>query len=103
MSHCAKWPPTLLLSQMHGWQKGSHIHILVSPSTMSRAIKKLGIERKSPTSKPLLTIVHKQKRLSWCLKHQNTDWSKVVFTDESTLRMAPFRQQHMVKKGAPRP
>jgi hypothetical protein len=31
----------------------------------------------------MLTNRHKEARVNWCLKNRNTDWSKVVFTDES--------------------
>jgi transposase len=37
------------------------------------------------TAKPGLTAVQKEARLEWCLKHQFIDWSKVVFSDETSV------------------
>lgn len=61
----------------------------VERSTISRVLKKHGINSYSVTKKPLLTALQKQKRLKWALEHRNwteKDWERVVFTDESVFR-----------------
>lgn len=39
--------------------------------------------RKSPN----LTDSHKLERLVWCLKNKNTDFSRYIFVDETTIRV----------------
>ena len=36
---------------------------------------------------PYLTDYNKLIRLLWCLKHRNTDFSKYIFIDETTIRL----------------
>ena len=36
---------------------------------------------------PYLTDYNKLLRLEWCLKHRNTDFSKFIFVDETTIRL----------------
>ena len=53
--------------------------IKVSPKTIGRNLKKMGIQRKRPRPVPHLTEAHKRKRLAWCLAHRETDWTRIVF------------------------
>lgn len=78
-------------------------HPQVSKWTIGRELRAMGIVRKMPSSKLLLTAEHKRKRLEWCLANRHRDWTRVVFTDESSLKFQPNRQALLVKKGAPRP
>ncbi len=39
----------------------------------------------SPKLKPLLTDTHKLTRLQWAKKHKNTDWNKIIFSDETSF------------------
>jgi hypothetical protein len=36
---------------------------------------------------PILTDAHKKRRVEWAIAHANQDWSKVVFTDETSFQM----------------
>ena len=58
----------------------------VSIRTIGRALKTMDIQRKKPKPVPLLTDVHRQKRLAWCLRHRHQDWNNVVFSDESRFQ-----------------
>ena len=78
-------------------------HPRVHPRTIGRALIAIGLQRAFPIKKPLLTERHKRIRLAWCLKNRDRDWTKVIFTDESTLLFAPYRQKILFKKGNPRP
>lgn len=77
-------------------------HPLVSPSTIARELWALDMVRKMPSAKPLLTPAHKERRLAWCQANRDRDWSRVVFSDEATLRFAPFRPKLLMKKGKQR-
>jgi hypothetical protein len=35
----------------------------------------------------MLTQEQKSKRLTWCLEYRNTDWSKLVFSDEAPFQL----------------
>ena len=74
-------------------------HPLVSPRTIGRALKTLGFKRMVPQREPLLSAAHKVRRLAWCIAHRDTDWSKLIFTDESSLQFAPYRQKLLVLEG----
>ena len=56
----------------------------VSITTVYKALHEVGYTGHMRISKPLLTPVHKQKRLGWARQHQWSDeeWSKVIFSDE---------------------
>lgn len=75
----------------------------VSGRTVRRRLKEAGFFYSSPLEKPLLTEAHRKARLSWAKKHEKTDWSKVVFTDESTVRLRPTRVRVWRRKGQPKP
>lgn len=61
----------------------------VSGSTVSRRLSnEFGLKSRKPAAKPRLTPVMKQKRLDFAQKYKDwtiADWSKVLFSDESTL------------------
>ena len=40
-----------------------------------------------PISKPLLSKNHRKERLCFACRNKNTDWNKVIFTDESTFQL----------------
>jgi len=39
-----------------------------------------------------------QKRVEWCLKYKDFDWTRVVFTDESNFLMYQYKQKVWAKK-----
>lgn len=59
----------------------------VHQSTVYRYLIKAKIFKFRPTKVPPLTDTHKQKRVEWCQRNLNRDWTKVVFTDESYVRL----------------
>jgi len=62
--------------------------IQVSRWTIGRTLKSMSIVRKKPRPVPDLTDIQKQRRLAWCLKHRETDWSRTVFSDESRFQFS---------------
>lgn len=76
-------------------------HPTVAVRTIGRTLATMGFRRQFPNRKPLLTDRHKKARLEWCLKNRERDWSRVVFTDETTLRFTPYRQKVLVRNSRP--
>jgi hypothetical protein len=63
-----------------------HVH----PETIRQRLKLCGLKAYVHQSKPLLTAVHKKKRLAWAQAHTHwtvEDWSAVVFSDESKFNL----------------
>ena len=44
-----------------------------------------GLYKLQPLKKLLLSDTHRDNRLKWTKKNKKTDWSKVIFTDETTI------------------
>ena len=63
------------------------IGVEVSHTTVGRHLAKLGYEKSLPTTTPMLTPVHKQKRIEWAKKHLDDDWEKTLFTDETAFQL----------------
>jgi transposase len=63
------------------------IGIIVSASTIRRRLASSGIVYSRPISKPLLSKNHRIQRLRFARRNKNTDWNKVLFTDESTFQL----------------
>ena len=61
--------------------------VSISPSTIQRRLRESGVTYRSPIPKPLLTERHILQRLQWARKYKNQDWSKVIFTDESSFSL----------------
>jgi hypothetical protein len=59
----------------------------VHPTTVLRHLKKSGYLKLIPKKIPILTERHRKNRVEWCKKHLNTDWSKVVISDESMFQL----------------
>jgi len=49
---------------------------------------------------PYLTDYNKLLRLEWCLKHRNTDFSKFIFVDETTIRLWDLPLYHWRLRGS---
>ena len=71
---------------------------LVSPSTISRELKRMGFKRRTARSRPLLTQRHKDARLAWCLENKNRDFDNVIFTDESKFQYYSNSRKRLCKK-----
>lgn len=61
--------------------------ITASTSTVRRRLISQGMVYNRPISKPLLTKKHRNERLKFARNNRSRDWSKVLFTDESTFQL----------------
>lgn len=68
-----------------GVEKLSRLKIKVSNSTVRRRLAAAAIAYRPTVKKPLLTPLHIEKRMNWATENLTTDWSKVVYTDESSF------------------
>lgn len=66
----------------------------ISPRTVRRHLDLMGYKNSVPRPIPLLTPIHKQRRVEWCRKHADFDWKNVIFSDETyievNLRVTPI-------------
>ena len=53
--------------------------------TVKNRLNKQGIYKLKPLLKPLLLDKHRDSRLQWAKNNKNMDWSKVIFTDETSI------------------
>ena len=67
------------LSKMH--------HKSVSTSTISRHLHEYGYKNVLPQSTHMLTSDEKERRVQWAEKHKNDDFTKTIFTDESSFQL----------------
>ena len=54
-------------------------------ATVRRKLNEQGLYKLQPLKKPLLSDTHRDNRLKWAKKNKKTDWSKIIFTDETTI------------------
>jgi transposase len=59
----------------------------VSRATIARHLKSLGYKYNTPTETPMLTDLHKEKRVEWAEKHLNDNWDHTFFTDETAFQL----------------
>jgi len=59
----------------------------VSPSTVRRAVKGMGMRSCAPAMKPFVSAVNKKKRLQWAKDHLpwSIQWASVLYSDESSF------------------
>lgn len=65
----------------------------VSVETVRRRLREAGGKYTNEIAKPLLSEVHRAKRLEWAKIHQEFNWDRVIFTDESTFQQFPTRRK----------
>jgi hypothetical protein len=81
----------------------------VSNMTILRTLNEQKVFKFVPKKVASLTERNIEKRIIWCQKYKNFDWTKVVFTDESHFHMYEYklavwakeRPEKMVKKYTP--
>lgn len=78
--------PGMSLNQ--GVERLRRINIDVSKSTVRRRLIAAELRYRSTIKKPLLTQIHIEKRMHWATENSHTDWSKVIYTDESSFWLA---------------
>ena len=74
------------------------ININVSKSTIHRILINNDFIYKFPFKKPLLTETHKKNRLEWTKKYINQDWNKIIFSDETCIRISGFNKKKWIHK-----
>ena len=57
----------------------------ISHMTVKNRLNEQGIYKLKPLLKPLLLDKHRDSRLQWAKNNKNMDWSKVIFTDETSI------------------
>ena len=70
----------------------------VHPTTIRRYLKSIGWKKQFPLKRPYLTAEMNKKRVKRCLEHRNFDWSKVIFSDESSFQLYRITQKQWGKK-----
>ena len=59
-------------------EKGLHVSI----NTIRRRLAEAKVQYRPTRQKPLLSVVHMEKRLAWATENVDRDWSNVLFSDE---------------------
>jgi transposase len=57
----------------------------LSKATIRRRLNEQGLYKLQPLKKPLLLDKHRDNRLEWAKTNKKTDWSRTIFTDETTI------------------
>src|SRR5450432_3174202 len=66
----------------------------VSTTTIWRTLKEHGYSSYKRTMKPGLKLEDKERRLKWCLDHEDwllEDWKNVIWTDETSVKLGGVR------------
>ena len=73
-------------------QATNHINTIipnpVTPQTVRNILKKHSFKAVTKKKKPLLTVVHRKKRLAFALKYKEwtvEDWKRVIWSDETKI------------------
>ncbi len=77
------------------------VGVNVSRLTVSRHLTDLGYRNALPLSTPMLTTVHKQKRVEWARNHLNDNWKKTLFSDETAFQLFRNTIKHWYKGARP--
>jgi len=67
-------------------------NVQISQETIRRRLKECGAKFSLPISKPLLTERHRQKRFQWAQSMNDMDWNRVIFSDETTIRLNQLKR-----------
>ncbi len=66
----------------------------ISQSSIQRILRKYGLRKVKPTTKPGLTAAMRKARLEWALAHRHwtlEDWKNVIWTDETSVMLGHRR------------
>jgi len=77
------------------------IGVNVSRSTVSRHLTDLGYRNALPLRTPMLTPVHKQKRVEWAQKHKDDNWEMTLFSDETAFQLFRNTIRHWYRDARP--
>lgn len=73
----------------------------VSPSTVRRALKNVGMKAAVKQKKPRLLPRHRKARLDWAVAHKDwtlEDWKRVVWSDETKINRLGSDGRHWIWK-----
>lgn len=76
-----------LLSAKDICEKIKDNDINVCTKTVINRLHELGVMYNYPKEKPLLTKDQIKKRLKWAIKHKDTNWNEVGFSDETSIQI----------------
>ena len=71
----------------------------VSSRTVRRRLVESGLYYGKVTRKPLLTDIHIVKRYWWATNNISRDWSRIIFSDETTIRLYYHVDQVWKRRG----
>ena len=87
------------LTTEHIAQKMANKGIEVSSRTVRNRLQEKGFRYLAMTKKPLLSLLHMQSRVSWVVNNKNRDWSRVIFSDETTVRLSYYMTRVWKRRG----
>jgi len=59
----------------------------VSDQTVQRLLRKIDYKYLLQQKTSLLIEIHKNKRIEWATSHLNDDWSRTIFSDETSIQL----------------
>ena len=72
--------------------------INASSSTVRRIARKHGLKSFIARKKPFISAVNKQKRVQWAHANVDTDWRRVMFTDEAAFRVGEVGVTRVIRR-----
>lgn len=70
-----------------------------SKATISRRLLEFGLESRQAICKPMLSAADRKKRFKWCDERKTyTDWSRVIFSDESNFQIVNRKTKPYVRR-----
>lgn len=69
----------------------------VNKNTVRKVWSDIGIRHHVAAKKPFLTPAQKEQRLGFALEHLNTDWSRIIFSDEKTFQTDRHQKTHLYR------
>ena len=94
ISNCVRSKPWLSCGKIK-----TYLNLEAEAHKIRRFLKVKGYTYKLPKEKPKLSKQNKADRLEWALDHENTDFSNVIFADESTIWMDQWNGRMWIKTG----
>ncbi|KAK4689827.1 hypothetical protein P7C73_g290, partial [Tremellales sp. Uapishka_1] len=68
----------------------------ISRWTASRIAKKHGLNSRIARKKPMIPPVNQKKRVQWARDNEETDWKRVMFTDESCFKVGETARERVL-------
>jgi hypothetical protein len=75
--------------------------VKASVTTVRERLRAHGLWGYIARRKPLLTPLHRQRRLQWCRERKNWSihqWRRVIFTDESSFNLIPNSTRVFIRR-----